>query len=304
MQLRNNYYWFKSALTPKQCTQILEAGMSEITRKTTKWGQKAITAQTADGKEKGGVSMDGTKTGEVSQSTMTKEKLRKKGLKESDGYVRDSSIAWLSDKWIYDMIHPFIHEANQKSGWNYEWDFSEACQFTKYEPGQFYGWHADGSSDWPSMYKPTLKGKDGKWKICELVANENGSDWIYDIDEVSGQKYPRAKITDKDCPVRKQKSIYGDYIPASSFTDNKFYWGKVRKLSMTLNLTTPDQYKGGNLKFDFGPHMGSRRFKTCQEIRPQGSMIVFPSFLHHQVTPVTSGTRYSLVIWSLGKPFK
>ena len=73
---------------------------------------------------------------------------------------------------------------------------------------------------------------------------------------------------------------------------------------MTLNLTTPDQYKGGNLKFDFGPHAGRGRFKTCKEIRDQGSMIIFPSFLHHQVTPVTSGTRYSLVIWSLGRPFR
>ena len=33
MQLLNNYYWFKSALTPKQCNRILEAGMSELVKK-------------------------------------------------------------------------------------------------------------------------------------------------------------------------------------------------------------------------------------------------------------------------------
>jgi PKHD-type hydroxylase len=30
---------------------------------------------------------------------------------------------------------------------------------------------------------------------------------------------------------------------------------------------------------------------------------VFPSFIYHRVKPVTEGTRYSLVIWSCGKPF-
>ena len=45
------------------------------------------------------------------------------------------------------------------------------------------------------------------------------------------------------------------------------------------------------------------RYKVCEEIKPQGSMIVFPSFLHHCVAPVTSGTRYSLVIWCCGKPY-
>ena len=303
MQLLNNYFWFKNALTPKQCTQILEAGMTEITKKSSKYGEEGVKAQAADGKEKGGMSAKGQKSGTIAQANMTKEKAAKKGIKESDGYVRDSSIAWLNDKWIYDLLHPYIHKANQNAGWNYEWNFSEACQFTKYEPGQFYGWHADGSSDWPAMYKPVQQNKDKKWMICDFVTNKEATDWIYEEDE-SGNKFPKVTMTDKVCPVRKQKNMYGDDVPINGFTENRFYWGKVRKLSMTLNLTDPDDYKGGDLKFDFGPHAGRGRFKTCKEIRPRGSIIIFPSFIHHQVTPVTSGTRYSLVIWSLGKPFR
>ena len=107
MQLRNNYYFFQKALTPKQCTQILEAGMSELVKKSSAYGEEAIKAQTADGKEKGGMSATGVKTGNVPTANITKEKLIKKGLKESDGYVRDSSIAWLSDRWIYELVHPF-----------------------------------------------------------------------------------------------------------------------------------------------------------------------------------------------------
>jgi len=47
-----------------------------------------------------------------------------------------------------------------------------------------------------------------------------------------------------------------------------------------------------------------RNIFECQEIKPKGSIIVFPSHIYHQVKPVTEGTRYSLVIWCLGKPFR
>ena len=48
----------------------------------------------------------------------------------------------------------------------------------------------------------------------------------------------------------------------------------------------------------------SKHRKQCQEILPKGSIIVFPSFVWHRVKPVRKGTRYSLVVWHLGEPFK
>jgi PKHD-type hydroxylase len=44
--------------------------------------------------------------------------------------------------------------------------------------------------------------------------------------------------------------------------------------------------------------------RKCAEIAPRGSIVVFPSHVWHRVKPVTKGTRYSLVIWNLGYPFK
>ena len=73
---------------------------------------------------------------------------------------------------------------------------------------------------------------------------------------------------------------------------------------MTLNLSDETDYEGGNLKFDLGPHAANKRYHECTEIRPKGSVIVFPSHVYHQVTPVTKGTRYSLVMWSWGRPYK
>lgn len=74
-----------------------------------------------------------------------------------------------------------------------------------------------------------------------------------------------------------------------------------RKLSMVIQLSDPVEYNGGDFEMDIG---------ECQEvpnpksIREQGTVIVFPSFLRHRVTPVTAGIRRSLVVWMEGPPFK
>jgi len=85
--------------------------------------------------------------------------------------------------------------------------------------------------------------------------------------------------------------------------------GMIRKLSVTCQLTDGSEYTGGELEFDFKNYEVNKRNKSksivkCKEILPKGSIIVFPSFVWHRVKPVTSGTRYSLVIWNLGYPYK
>ena len=78
------------------------------------------------------------------------------------------------------------------------------------------------------------------------------------------------------------------------------YGGKVspsRKLSLVLQLTDPSQYEGGNLQV----HTGGQP----QTVRKQrGLVAAFPSYVLHQVTPVTSGSRQSLVAWVSGPAFK
>ncbi len=82
--------------------------------------------------------------------------------------------------------------------------------------------------------------------------------------------------------------------------------GFVRKLSMTISLVDGSMYEGGDLEFDLRDGKGEKtsNVRVCKEIRPRGSIVVFPSFLLHRVKPVTSGVRYSLVVWSSGEPFK
>jgi len=74
-----------------------------------------------------------------------------------------------------------------------------------------------------------------------------------------------------------------------------------RKLSLTFSLSDPKTYEGGHLEF----YRGERPMEdqVIEDIRDQGSVVVFDSRDYHRVTPVTKGTRYSIVCWTVGPNF-
>jgi len=73
------------------------------------------------------------------------------------------------------------------------------------------------------------------------------------------------------------------------------YMPSVRKISMTLLLSDPKDFKGGDLELV----EDKKRAKL-----KQGHAIFFASFIRHRVTPVTNGIRKSLVMWFGGPSFK
>ena len=86
--------------------------------------------------------------------------------------------------------------------------------------------------------------------------------------------------------------------------EDLFLFNKVRKLSLSLLLSHPDEYEGGDFEFDFSNVEAGTIRHPLKELSSKGSMVVFPSHTFHRVNPVTKGTRYSLVIWCVGDPFK
>lgn len=72
-----------------------------------------------------------------------------------------------------------------------------------------------------------------------------------------------------------------------------------RKVSIVVQLTDPSEYEGGDFEFDAGTPQIDPVL-----VRQQGTVIVFPSFLSHRVTPVSRGTRRSLVAWVEGPKFR
>jgi len=71
-----------------------------------------------------------------------------------------------------------------------------------------------------------------------------------------------------------------------------------RKLSVIIQLSDSDDYEGGDFLLDPG-----LEGPPPEEMRKKGTIFIFPSFLKHCVTPVTSGTRKSLVSWIEGPKF-
>lgn len=71
----------------------------------------------------------------------------------------------------------------------------------------------------------------------------------------------------------------------------------VRKLSLSVQLSEPDEYEGGDLEFKINN-------KTVKAPRERGNVIIFPSFIMHRVSPITKGQRKSIVGWISGPPYR
>jgi len=205
MNLDNYFYIFENALPNKFCNDLIDYGEQQTT-------EIAITGD-YEGKD----------------SLKDLAKLYK---------TRNSSIVWMNEPWIFRQIHPYINEANKRCNWNFDWEFSESAQWTKYSKSQHYTWHQDAFS------KPYNK--------------------------------PRSQEH-----------------------------GLIRKISVTVSLEDGNTYEGGDLEFSIlSPRYEDNKTITAKEARTKGTITVFPSFVWHRVTPVTQGTRYSLVVWNLGFPYK
>lgn len=70
-----------------------------------------------------------------------------------------------------------------------------------------------------------------------------------------------------------------------------------RKLSLVVQLSDPSEYEGGDLEFMV-------QFEPITAEKKKGLIYAFPSYVMHRVTPVTAGTRKTLVIWLCGNKFR
>lgn len=93
-------------------------------------------------------------------------------------------------------------------------------------------------------------------------------------------------------------SEYGGYYKKH----HDVFWinneNKHRKLSCVVQLSDPKTYEGGSLELFSGEPI------PANDIRSQGTVFFFPSFLEHQVSPVTKGIRHSLVAWFQGPKWR
>jgi len=134
------------------------------------------------------------------------------------------------------------------------------------------------------MYAPEYH-----WIYCKLanVINEfNPKFFGMDLKETEP-----IQLTEYDSVYQ---GFYGQHTDSSYNNDSKY-----RKLSVTMQLSDPKDYEGGDLR------LYTNNFKEpSTACREKGAITLFRSHIIHEVMPVTKGKRYSFVTWVRGPLFK
>jgi len=192
MNIHNYYWYFKAAVPPKICDDIIRYGLSK--------------------------SESMALTGGYGNKKLTKNEI--KDMKRK----RNSDLVWLNDAWIYKELHPYIHKANRDAGWNFEWDRSESMQFTKYKLNQYYDWHCD-SWDKPYEKEGPDKGKIRKLSMtCQLT---DGSEYEGGELEFDFRNYdPHMREETKHLKKAKEILPKGSIIVFPSFV-----WHRVKPVT-------------------------------------------------------------------------
>ena len=131
------------------------------------------------------------------------------------------------------------------------------------------------------------------------LSNSADTSWVFeklaDVAARINAKHFRFELTGFGEPL--QLTNY-DQSENGMYGWHQDYGGGVsRKLSMAVQLADPSEYEGGNLQVMTATEPTNIR-------KQRGLIAVFPSYIVHQVTPVTQGSRQSLVAWVSGPAFK
>lgn len=136
-----------------------------------------------------------------------------------------------------------------------------------------------------SSIKWCPQNEEWKWvyeKLHDMIVEANDIMWKFDLSTMN------------------ESIQYTEYYEGGGHYDWHMDCGidiqSQRKVSVTVQLSHPDEYEGGNLEFNIGQKLVAQRH--------QGAAVIFPSFYLHRVTPVTKGTRKSFVLWVGGEPYR
>lgn len=131
-------------------------------------------------------------------------------------------------------------------------------------------------------------GKEGKYewlyrRFWEVAQELNRRCFCVDISYIEGN-IQLARYDESDRGFYNWHTDFADIAPR-------------RKISISVQLSHSEDYEGGDLELLFSP-------LPYQAERSRGTFIAFPSFALHRVTPVTRGTRWSLVAWICGRRWR
>ena len=201
----DNYYWyFQSAVPLKDCNKIIKKGKSKKVEK----------AMISDDK---------------------KEFITKKEK-------RNSQVVWLDERWIYDIIQPFVHTANRNAGWNFEWDWSERAQFTQYKKGMHYNWHRDSTAEpYPIELGSSWVGKIRK--LTSVLVLSNPSEYK------GGELEFQFQAEDPQFNKGRKIKVANEVAPKGSIiVFPSFVWHRVKPVTKGVRYSMPTWHLGWPFK--------------------------------------------------------
>ena len=207
MQLLNHYWYFTKALSVGLCNKILKLGKSKKVKQAV-------------------LQKDGTKE----DQPLNKQEMETLKVK------RNSKVVWLDELWIYKAIQPFVHTANRNAGWNFEWGWSEASQFTIYTKGMHYNWHID-SLPGPYTEEGPFQGKIRKLTSVLVLSDPKE----YQGGELEFQFHAEDPQFNKQRQIRVAKEVApkGSIIVFPSFV-----WHRVKPVTKGVRYTMPTWHIG------------------------------------------------------------
>lgn len=141
--------------------------------------------------------------------------------------------------------------------------------------------------------------KDVRKSKVKWMPIDDKSHWVYD-------KIRQFVVEANDVWKFNLNSVI-DAIQYTEYHDDGGHYGwhmdigphpiNHRKISITIQLSDPEDYEGGELELWTGS--GIEKVE-----KHKGCVILFPSYMLHRITPVTKGTRRSLVLWVGGSTFR
>jgi hypothetical protein len=133
--------------------------------------------------------------------------------------------------------------------------------------------------------------------ILERFANISNHKWMLDIDIIDQMEVLNYKEGNDKYDWHRDSEILMD-VPRD----------RCRKLTIIVQLSDSEDYEGCDLEISnespqvdydtdvLSPHR--------EAIRKKGTVIIFPAFQKHRITPLISGNRKSLVAWVNGRPWR
>ena len=134
------------------------------------------------------------------------------------------------------------------------------------------------TQSWEWLYK----------KLHDCLVSANNENWNFTIASIDTD----IQYSEYDASQNGHYSWHAD-MDAGQFS--------LRKLSLTVQLSDPSEYEGGDLEFFTGGNYETMKKSVEKE---KGLVTIFPSYMLHRVKPVTKGTRKSLVLWVGGCQFR